>query len=694
MERYKNSYPIEMRYRNLRRVGSGDVMQINHIEALINQGELFLAQGEFSKAFDCFLRATKLNPNSAKALCGLGQCEKFLGKVDDAITSLEQAISIDPTLSVALYNLADLLFDRGKYDIALGYFEQALVQQPNSWMILDGLGQTLGKLGRFDEALQHFDSATQQALGKAVIWNNYGWALMNLNRLEEALRSLERSIALDPKFYFAWLNLGVVQRRLGLSDAAAKNLEMATLLFPDNKWPWIERGKCLESLGNLEAISCFRKAIEISPQFSQAWLELGWTYLESCQPKEAKEAFNKCLKLDPRLVAAHIGLGHALTELGQVVDAMKSYEVVFSTEDNTKIESVLNEMFTKIESEAATIPIELSPYMGLVDLNDVVPPISVERLLENKNVVPLIYLLHQMTFRLSQLSRREFGVSMIELPYTYFLRYADLKGKGGRRGIRMAKRLPQIWWALAAQRSEGWGALKVRSEMPSKEPTLPLFLGLPAYLVYFHELICHCFDFPMHRWLMDTGKDTGKDFDDIDDLFQPMMAEYIAQNNFFGLASRACSEGFAQWLQFYGGRVLSERFPNRATQWKAKSQWIVELSETISYRIGLDVFEVIEKHFGELCSVTAYFVAFDLPRKFDLTALSADEARLAFCHSINNPNFRLQSLVGMHIPWDFQRNDSKRFITLAKAHITKCCEKTPRCTISGRSVEGLTVGNC
>lgn len=624
-------------------------MQINDIQALINRGEQFVAQRQFEKGFDCFLRASELNPSSTAAWCGLGQCQKSLHRVDEARQSLERALSLDPTLVPALYNLANLLFDCGKYEKARGYFEQTVAQQPHSWMILDGLGRTFGKLGCFDEALERFNSATQQAPGGAVLWGNRGWALMNLNRLEEAMRSLERAVALDQKCDFAWLNLGVVQRRLGLSDVAAKTLERATMLFPDDKWPWIERGKCLESLGHHQkAISCFRKATQVSPQFGPVWMELGWTYLESGQPEEAVQAFHTCLNLDPQMRAAHIGLGHALTRLDRVEDAMKSYAVGFSFEG----------------SGGPGIHASVLWRTGKVVQNDLA-------------LVPLAYLVHQMTFRLSQLSRREFGVSLIELPHTYFVQYADIKDKGGQQGMRMAKYLPQIRWILGAQRSAEWAALRVESETVPKEP--PMYLDLSFFRVSFHETIGHCFEAPMYNWLMDIGENIR----DVDDLFQSTPAEGVAQRNIYSLASTACSEGFSLWLQFYGERAFSEQRTSRAIHWEPERQRFAELSETNPYRIGLDVFEAIEKYMGELCAVAAYFVAFDLPRRLDLTTLSPDEAKVPFRQSINNPNFRLQVLVGMPIPWDFRRNDGKRFIALAKPHIAQCCKKTPQCTISG-----------
>lgn len=622
------------------------------IQALINRGEQFVARRQFEQALDCFLRASELEPTSAAAWCWQGRCQKFLHRVDEAIRSLKRALSLDPTLLPALYHLADLLFDCGKYEEARGYFEQALDQEPHSYMILEGLGLTLRQLDRFDEALERFSSATVQAPGSAECWNNHGVSLMNLNRLEEAMSSLERAVALDAKYSLAWGNLGAVQRRLGLSEAASKNLETATKLLPEDKWAWVERGRCLESLGHYqEAISCFCKATEVSPQFAQAWVELGWTYLESGGSEEAAQAFIKCLELEPQTRVAHIGLGHAWTALGGVEAAMKAYAIGFWFEG-------IGGPQTDLLSWWRT---------GLVRQNGLL-------------IAPLAYLVYQMTFRLSQLSRQEFGVSLNEFPHTYFVRHADSEGKDER----MAKHLPPVywttyaWWALATPPWAENGISIVNSEAPPEEPSEFIWLELPVARGWFEEAIAHCFEFSLHRWLMCTGENIQQG------LVQSPPWD-VALSNYYNQASRACSEGFAKWLLLYGERAFSQNHPSHATDWEAVRQSYAQLSETHSYRVGLEAFENIEKRFGELCAIAAYFVAFDLPHRFDSTSLGLNEARRLFENPLNNPNFRLHSLAGMPRPWDFRRNDGKRFIALAKAHIAESCKETQRCTVSGRS---------
>jgi len=625
-------------------------MQINGIPALINRGEQFAAQRQFEKALDCFLRASELEPTSAAAWCGQGRCQKFLHRVEEAIRSLKRALSHDPTLLSALYHLADLLFDCGKYEEARGYFEQALDQEPRSYIILEGLGRTLLQMGRFDEALERFSSAKDQAQGSAECWNNHGVALMNLNRLEEAMNSLERAVALDAKYSLAWANLGAVQRRLGLSEAARKTLETAIKLLPEDKWGWVERGRCLESFGHYQdAISCFRKATELSPRFAQAWVELGWTYLESGDPEKAAQAIIKCLELEPQMRVAHIGLGHAWSAVGAVKAAMKPYGVGFWFEG---IGGARRDLLSWWRSGQVL-------------------------------VAPVAYLAHQMTFRLSQLSRQEFGVSLSEFPYTYFVRYADPEGKDER----MTRHLPPLywtvyaWWALDASPWAECGSRSiVNSEAPPEEPSEYIVLEMAVARTFFEEALGHCFEFPMHRWLIHTGRDVQQ----VEGLVQPSPMSAVALNNSFHQASRACSEGFAKWFLFYGERTFSQSHPSRATDWKSARQSYAQRSETHSYRVGLELFENIEKRFGELCAAVAYFVTFDFPHRFDSTSLGLEEAEAAFRESVNNPNFRLRSLAGMSKPWDFRRNDGKRFIALAKAYITESCKETRRCTVSGR----------
>jgi Flp pilus assembly protein TadD len=82
-------------------------------------------------------------------------------------------------------------------------------------------------------------------------------------------------------------------------------------------------GNVLKSQGHLEhAIAAFRRALEVRPNYSDAWYNLGNTLLASRQPLEAESAFGRALSLCPRHAEAHNNRGQALKEMGRMDEAL------------------------------------------------------------------------------------------------------------------------------------------------------------------------------------------------------------------------------------------------------------------------------------------------------------------------------------------------------------------------------------
>ncbi|MDK2907237.1 MAG: hypothetical protein PWQ66_1198, partial [Petrotoga sp.] len=75
-----------------------------------------------------------------------------------------------------------------------------------------------------------------------------------------------------------------------------------------------------------EAIEAFDKAIEINPQFAEAWINKGVDLAELERYEEALKAFDKAIEIKPQYAQAWFKKGFALGELGKYEEALKAYE--------------------------------------------------------------------------------------------------------------------------------------------------------------------------------------------------------------------------------------------------------------------------------------------------------------------------------------------------------------------------------
>lgn len=121
----------------------------------------------------------------------------------------------------------------------------------------------------------------------AELWYNLGIICHNQKMLDEAEYFFTASINLDSTFQGSWYFLGLV-------------------LDSNRTPPRFE-----------EAEPALRRAIELAPEFGDAWTVLGYNLGHLKRPKESIEAYQRALQLQPMEPRAMLGLGAAYFDSGE-----------------------------------------------------------------------------------------------------------------------------------------------------------------------------------------------------------------------------------------------------------------------------------------------------------------------------------------------------------------------------------------
>jgi tetratricopeptide (TPR) repeat protein len=99
----------------------------------------------------------------------------------------------------------------------------------------------------------------------------------------------------------------ILMRRLGKIEAQTKSF--TSLSAPKDARKAFEKGQDLlkkQKLG--EAQLSLAKAVELHPQYSEAWYELGRAYVGLKRPEDATTAFTKSVEADAKFIKPHLGL--------------------------------------------------------------------------------------------------------------------------------------------------------------------------------------------------------------------------------------------------------------------------------------------------------------------------------------------------------------------------------------------------
>ena len=164
--------------------GEGESFSSNpEANKLVNQGEVYFAQGKYDESIAAFQKALEIDPNIYQAAISLGDC--YVAKKDwtNAENYYQKAIEIDPTRETAYRYSATPLMRQEKYEEARDRYIEAFITEPYSGMSQRGITQwaevTGAKLGHPAVDIPEF---SHDSAGKPV-------TKMNENSLTEGSKA-------------------------------------------------------------------------------------------------------------------------------------------------------------------------------------------------------------------------------------------------------------------------------------------------------------------------------------------------------------------------------------------------------------------------------------------------------------------------------------------------------------------------
>ena len=107
--------------------------------------------------------------------------------------------------------------------------------------------------------------------------------------------------------------------------------------------------QCVENYD--QAAFFYKKAIDIKPDYLDAWVNLGSTLKKQGQLDEAKEAYTKAITINPDNIAAYYNMGNVLGEQGKLPEALQAYNKTISI--NPEFEKPITAWATFSENRAS-----------------------------------------------------------------------------------------------------------------------------------------------------------------------------------------------------------------------------------------------------------------------------------------------------------------------------------------------------
>ncbi|MBI3368898.1 MAG: tetratricopeptide repeat protein [Burkholderiales bacterium] len=244
-------------------------------------------------------RTVQLQPDFEPGLIALSRALASQGLTDDARATIVRCLALNADSPRALFYLGNIESGAGRWPDAVASYRRAVTLLPNDAEMWQNLARAQAMAGQPAEAVESLKRAVTVAPGSVTARATLGTAHYRIGNLDDAVRSYRSALALAPNRADLHDSLGLTLLALGDKAGAAQSHRKAIELKPGEA---SYRANLGLALGREEAISCYRRALELDPKFITAHSNLGVTYYELAEMAASVDSFRAALALDPERI--------------------------------------------------------------------------------------------------------------------------------------------------------------------------------------------------------------------------------------------------------------------------------------------------------------------------------------------------------------------------------------------------------
>ena len=332
-------------------------------------------------AVQAFAKAIELDPQYAPAHIYRAAALRNLGDLAQAKVHLETANALDARNPFASLWLGELAFAAQQFAAARSHLQQALKLNPEQSEAHAVMAQVTMVLGETDTATAHAQASRKRTkyteLRDPLWWDvlklgvtaqryaERGNRYLQQGDFKRAVNELEVAISGLDKDSHLWLNYGIALLLNKQYREAAAVLENTLVVIRDNEkttgntteiadlkvQSHYNLGLAYYHRGRIEkAIAAYQKAIELEPNFADAYGGLGVIYWRTGNLDDAIRHCQKAIKIAPENIEFHQNLTRIYWQKGRYDAAAVGYRIIL--ELNPSDENALHHLGLILLSKA------------------------------------------------------------------------------------------------------------------------------------------------------------------------------------------------------------------------------------------------------------------------------------------------------------------------------------------------------
>jgi tetratricopeptide (TPR) repeat protein len=228
------------------------------------------------------------------------------GSLEESVEFFEKAVEDEADNAGRFDTFAKVLYQLEDYDAAEEQARRAIALDPtliSTHMVIYSV-----QVARedYDAARLALVAAAEQDPSDLQVMEQRAWLASQTGNLEESVEAYVAISTADPENVDAWVALGGLYAEQGLLDQSAAAYQRVVELDPANAYQTffnigvlIENKSVLTDADNKKVVTAFRKAVEIKPDYAEAWRRLAFASLRTGDMAGAREGLEKYIELSP-----------------------------------------------------------------------------------------------------------------------------------------------------------------------------------------------------------------------------------------------------------------------------------------------------------------------------------------------------------------------------------------------------------
>ncbi len=266
------------------------------------------------------------------------QGEEALRRVNELVMLLQKGIHANRTDTDSYVNLARLYQQAGDLESAAAWYENALKVNPKEKSALLNLGLMREQEGDAAKAMVLFNQLLAdypddekvyvqliRALNMAV--EKHPKDVVYLEKREEVVASYEQLLKRNKYTAVDCYNLAFLYEQISAWDQAERYYHRAIEIKPNYPQAWYKLAGAYQHSGDLtNALASYQRFIHLSPGYAPAYMNLGIIHNALNDVDKAQYYYQKAIDIDPKNADAYFNLGYLLESKGQLQQAIAMYE--------------------------------------------------------------------------------------------------------------------------------------------------------------------------------------------------------------------------------------------------------------------------------------------------------------------------------------------------------------------------------